>query len=532
MIAKVLCLVATATANHLRLDPTLLKDLEHTTQILHKELDLLENLNKPITVSSQIEHLEETRFLAATSTDPTHPLHARFESSVDVPDSCPTDCKDNWKKLSEVYAKYFQCKPKCEEDVLRDKTQMSEAVDDKCMVDQKCWESIEEIVFTKPEGGGGGGGGGDSSGGPLGSSGGSTSLGPASGSVGKAVDTAKDTATDLANGDITASEVADKGMKEGEKMAHDAANQGKEAASNHAEEAANKAVDTAKDTATEKTEFISTKDVEDGGVSSVGYDYQNDGEYGEGYYLIANSDITTSEVADKGMKEGEKMAHDAANQDKEVASNHAEEATNKGVAKGAAAMSSSNKNGDDKNPSSSGGPLGSSGKTATPPPSSGSVAKVADKDTETDPKNDDTQNNTETADSAADSAADSTTGNAHLANVPCSEGKPIERDDWSETKRYEGGFIGLGDPKDDAIWLAKLPADGCPILDSYEFPKEELHKQCLEGVNAGTLIIFKSWEISVFQRSTFTLDCNYCYKILFCLVHSFLNVFFLKLYLY
>ena len=433
MIAIGLCLVATATANHLRLDPTLLKDLEHTTQILHKELDLLENLNKPITVSSQIEHLEETRFLAATSTDPNHPLHARFESSVDVPDSCPTDCKDNWKKLSEVYAKYFQCKPKCEEDVLRDKTQMSEAVDDKCMVDQKCWESIEEIVFTKPEGGSGGGGGGDSSGGPLGSSGGSTSLGPASGSVGKAVDTAKDTATDLANGDITASEVADKGMKEGEKMAHDAANQGKE-----------------------------------------------------------------------------------------VASNHAEEAANKGVAKGAAAMSSSNKNGDDKKPSSSGGPLGSSGKTATPPPSSGSVAKVADKDTETDPKNDDTQNNTETADSAADSAADSTTGNAHLANVPCSEGKSIERDDWSETK----------DPEDEAMWLAKLPADGCPILESYEFPKEELHKQCLEGVNAGTLIIFKSWEISVFQRSTFTLDCNYCYKILFCLVHSFLNVFFLKLYLY
>ena len=257
----------------------------------------------------------------------------------------------------------------------------------------------------------------------------------------------------------------------------------------------------------EKTEFISTKDVEEDGVLSVGYDYQNDGEYGEGYYLIANSDITTSEVADKGMKEGEKMAHDAANQDKEVASNHAEEATNKGVAKGAAAMSSSNKNGDDKKPSSSGGPLGSSGKTATPPPSSGTVAKVADNDTETDPKNDDTQNNTETADSAADSAADSTTGNAHLANVPCSEGKPIERDDWSETK----------DPEDEAMWLAKLPADGCPILDSYEFPKEELHKQCLMGNHAkknqyiektgrfgfvgGTLkIIFKSWEISVFQR--------------------------------
>ena len=417
MFAVGLCLVATATANHLRLDPTLLKDLEHTTQILHKELDLLENLNKPITVSSQIEHLEETRFLAATSTDPNHPLHVRFESSVDVPDSCPTDCKDNWKKLSEVYAKYFQCKPKCEEDVLRDKTQMSEAVDDKCMVDQKCWESIEEIVFTKPEGGGGGGGG-DSSGGLLGSSGGSTSLGPASGSVGKAVDTAKDTATDLANGDIT-----------------------------------------------------------------------------------------TSEVADKGMKEGEKMAHDAANQDKEVASNHAEEAANKGVAKGAAAMSSSNKNGDDKKPSSSGGPLGSSGKTATPPPSSGTVAKVADNDTETDPKNDGTQKNTETADSAADSAADSTTGNAHLANVPCSEGKPIERDDWSEMK----------DPEDKTMWLAKLPADGCPIMDSYEFPKEELHKQCLMGNHAkknqwieeterfgfvgGTLkIIFKSWEISVFQR--------------------------------
>merc|ERR1712166_739752 len=36
----------------------------------------------------------------------------------------------------------------------------------------------------------------------------------------------------------------------------------------------------------EKTEFIAYKDVAEDGVSSVGYDYQKDGEYGEGFYLI------------------------------------------------------------------------------------------------------------------------------------------------------------------------------------------------------------------------------------------------------
>ena len=430
--------IAMASASSLRLTPQAVRNLEQTTHILHKELDMLEQMtlnNRPTTtsLSASLERFYEQRFV--TSPDAVHPLHQRFESAVAVPDTCSAECKDNWKKLSEVYAKYFQCKPKCEEDFLRDKTQMSEAVDDKCMVEQKCWEAIEEVVFTKPNGAAAGaaggaaavGGGGGGGGGPLGSSGGPASLGPGAGKA------AVSMAEDLMDGKTSTSELKSKAMDEASKMGKDA--------------------------------------------------------------------------LQAGEKEGKKMVADAVNQGAEMATDKAQ----KGIAKAGSSVSSSDDaTSQQPEAGSTSAPLGSSGgPTAGPPkgsassasnnddstvdsavdslsPSPGAASSGTDSDSSSDSSTADgtgeespspSPNTSVNNDDASESTVSEETNNL-VSNVPCSDGKPLEREHWSQTQDADG----------DDIWLAKLPDHGCPELESGEYPKENVHKQCLEGLKkAGPL---------------------------------------------
>jgi hypothetical protein len=142
-------------ASRLRTNPATLARLEATNRILAKELAIIERLNDPRRLSAKVG----ARFMAqlgatTTAVGPSSDsgVRQRFESAVAVPSECSEACKAKWKTLSEVYGKYFACRPSCEEDILREKTAASEGVDDECMKEQKCWEKIEEVVFTKPGG--------------------------------------------------------------------------------------------------------------------------------------------------------------------------------------------------------------------------------------------------------------------------------------------------------------------------------------------------------------------------------------------
>ena len=129
-------------------EPRALARLEGVNRVLEKELDVLEKWNEPGRMSAKLGARFLSQLDAAAGGDA---MHHRFESAVAVPAECSEECKAKWKALSEVYAKYFACRPNCNEDVLRDKTAASEGVDDECMKEQKCWEKIEEVVFTKPD---------------------------------------------------------------------------------------------------------------------------------------------------------------------------------------------------------------------------------------------------------------------------------------------------------------------------------------------------------------------------------------------
>ena len=144
-------LAPTTTASHLRTDDPLLDDtklevLATTAKVIDKELRLLEHENRPQLLSSWIGKYQHKLGTAATAA----PTQQRFEAAVSVPDACPAECKSAWTKLSDIYAKYYECTPKCDEEFLKEKTQTSEAVDESCMIEQQCWEAIEEVLFTKP----------------------------------------------------------------------------------------------------------------------------------------------------------------------------------------------------------------------------------------------------------------------------------------------------------------------------------------------------------------------------------------------
>ena len=145
-------LASTTTASHLRTDPLLddtkLEVLATTAKVIDKELRLLEHENRPQLLSSWIGKYQHKLGTAATAA----PTQQRFEAAVSVPDACPAECKSAWTKLSDIYAKYYECTPKCDEEFLSEKTQTSEAVDESCMVEQQCWEAIEEVIFTKSSG--------------------------------------------------------------------------------------------------------------------------------------------------------------------------------------------------------------------------------------------------------------------------------------------------------------------------------------------------------------------------------------------
>ena len=144
--------LASTTASHLRTDPLLddtkLEVLATTAKVIDKELRLLEHENRPQLLSSWIGKYQHKLGTAATAA----PTQQRFEAAVSVPDACPAECKSAWTKLSDIYAKYYECTPKCDEEFLSEKTQTSEAVDESCMVEQQCWEAIEEVIFTKSSG--------------------------------------------------------------------------------------------------------------------------------------------------------------------------------------------------------------------------------------------------------------------------------------------------------------------------------------------------------------------------------------------
>jgi hypothetical protein len=139
----------------LRANPAVLARLEAANRVLTQELAVIEQLNEPKRLSAKVGE----RFIAqldgaaaaAEAGGGGGGVQQRFESAVAVPAECSEGCKGKWKTLSEVYGKYFACRPTCDEDVLREKTAASEGLDDECMKEQKCWEKIEESIFTKPD---------------------------------------------------------------------------------------------------------------------------------------------------------------------------------------------------------------------------------------------------------------------------------------------------------------------------------------------------------------------------------------------
>jgi type II secretory pathway pseudopilin PulG len=155
VVAVVGLLFSTAGGSNLRsVDGNKLKALESIASVIEKELTIVEKYNRPNLLSSSIERFYSEKF-QSISNDKEHPVHQRFESAVTVPDACTSDCKTAWNKLGELFGKYFECQPKCDEAFMQEKTAGSEAVDEKCMSEQKCWEAIEAVIFTKPKGGNG-----------------------------------------------------------------------------------------------------------------------------------------------------------------------------------------------------------------------------------------------------------------------------------------------------------------------------------------------------------------------------------------
>lgn len=144
-----------ASTAMLRANPAVLARLEAANRVLTQELAVIEQLNEPKRLSAKVGE----RFIAqldgaaaaAEAGGGGGGVQQRFESAVAVPAECSEGCKGKWKTLSEVYGKYFACRPTCDEDVLREKTAASEGLDDECMKEQKCWEKIEESIFTKPD---------------------------------------------------------------------------------------------------------------------------------------------------------------------------------------------------------------------------------------------------------------------------------------------------------------------------------------------------------------------------------------------
>jgi hypothetical protein len=134
VVAVVGLLFSTAGGSNLRsVDGSKLKALESIASVIEKELTIVEKYNRPNLLSSSIERFYSEKF-QSISNDKEHPVHQRFESAVTVPDAC---------------------QPKCDEAFMQEKTAGSEAVDEKCMSEQKCWEAIEAVIFTKPKGGNG-----------------------------------------------------------------------------------------------------------------------------------------------------------------------------------------------------------------------------------------------------------------------------------------------------------------------------------------------------------------------------------------
>ena len=104
--------------------PPRLHILEQTADVIEKELAILERLNTPQLLSSKMDDY----YTQKMNQHGEHPLPQRFSSAITVPEACPKDCKDSWKKLEVVEATYLKCNPDCKEDFLQEKRQCSDAV--------------------------------------------------------------------------------------------------------------------------------------------------------------------------------------------------------------------------------------------------------------------------------------------------------------------------------------------------------------------------------------------------------------------